>query len=403
MKSQNFIYPLHENAFSKSDINCGIKVLKSRKITMGKETIKFEKFFAKKLGVNYALMVNSGSSANLLATFASKNPLREKRFKEGDEVLLPVLCWSTSLWPLVQAGLKPIFVDIDMDTLNINIEDLKKKITRKTKVIMNINVLGLSSNLLQIKKICKKKKIILIEDNCESLGSKYKNKLMGTFGDFGTFSFYYSHQITSGEGGMIVCHTRSDYELLYALRAHGWSRSPYSYNKIAKENPKLDPRFIFTNMGFNLRPTDVQAAIGFNQLKRLTQFSKIRLLNRAKIIKALKKSKKWKNQFTFLPTPNTIKPSWFSLVILINEKFLKKKKKFIKFLTSNGIETRPIISGNFLKQPAAKLFRLNKRRDKFPNADKIDQKGFFIGLTTSHLSKNKINYLVNNLLKISEI
>ena len=133
MISKNFIYPLHENAFSKSDINCGIKVLKSRKITMGNETIKFEKFFAKKLGVNYALMVNSGSSANLLATFASKNPLREKRFKEGDEVLLPVLCWSTSLWPLVQAGLKPIFVDIDMETLNINIEDLKKKLPERQK------------------------------------------------------------------------------------------------------------------------------------------------------------------------------------------------------------------------------------------------------------------------------
>ena len=129
-------------------------------------------------------------------------------------------------------------------------------------------------------------------------------------------------------------------------------------------------------MGFNLRPTDVQAAIGFNQLKRLTQFSKIRLLNRAKIIKALKKSKKWKNQFTFLPTPNTIKPSWFSLVILINEKFLKKKKKFIKFLTSKGVETRPIISGNFLKQPAAKLFRLNKRRIKFRMQTKLIKRDF---------------------------
>ena len=403
MINKNFIYPLHENAFSRSDIRCGIKVLKSRKITMGKETRKFEKFFAKKFGVNYALMVNSGSSANLLATFVSKNPLREKRFKDGDEVLLPVLCWPTSLWPLVQAGLKPIFVDIDMETLNINLADLKRKITRKTKVIMNINVLGLSSDLFQIKKICKNKKIILIEDNCESLGSKYKNKLMGTFGEFGTFSFYYSHQITSGEGGMVVCHTRSDYELLYALRAHGWSRSPYSYNRVAKENPNLDPRFIFTNMGFNLRPTDVQAAIGFNQLKRLNQFSKNRKINRTKIIKALKESKKWKNQFSFLPIPNGIDPSWFSLVILINEKFLKKKKKFINFLTSKGIETRPIISGNFIKQPAAKLFRLNKRRDKFPNADKIDKKGFFIGLKTSYLSRSRINYLVNNLLQISEI
>ena len=161
MKMNNNIieYPLHENAFSQSDINEGIKVLLSKKITMGKKTLEFEKYFAKKLGVKYALMVNSGSSANLLATFASKNPLRKKRFKEGDEAIIPVLCWSTSLWPLVQAGLKPVFVDINPKTLNIDLNDLQKKITKKTKLIMNINVLGLSTDMVKLKNISKKKKI----------------------------------------------------------------------------------------------------------------------------------------------------------------------------------------------------------------------------------------------------
>jgi len=175
-KKISFKYPLHENALSNKDIDAGIRVLKSKQITMSKKTKEFEKYFAKKLGVNYALMVNSGSSANLLATFASGNLLRQKRFKKGDEAIVPVLCWPTSLWPLVQAGLKPVFVDIDPNTLNINLKKLKEKINKKTRLIMNINVLGLSANMYELIKIVKKNKLILIEDNCESLGSKYKNK-----------------------------------------------------------------------------------------------------------------------------------------------------------------------------------------------------------------------------------
>ena len=402
-KNNTIDYPLHENAFSQSDIKEGIKVLLSKNITMGKKTLEFEKYFAKKLGVKYALMVNSGSSANLLATFASKNPLRKTRFKEGDEAIIPVLCWSTSLWPLVQAGLKPVFVDINPKTLNIDLKDLQKKITKKTKLIMNINVLGLSTNMVKLKSISKKKNIILIEDNCESLGSKYNNKYLGTFGDFGTFSFYYSHQITSGEGGMIVCNSEKDYEILYALRAHGWSRSPKSYQQTAKKYPKLDPRFIFTNMGFNLRPTDIQASIGLNQLKRINTFIKLRKLNRELIIGSLKMDKNWNNQFTFVEIPSNLNPSWFSMVLIINEKYVKNKKEFIKFLSKKKIETRPIISGNFMNQPSTKLFKLNAKKEKFKNADEVERRGFFIGLKTKKISKAELNYLVTNLLKISAL
>ena len=211
---KKYKYKLLEDGFSKKDLSIGVKVLLSGQITMASQTRKFEIEFAKKLGVRYALMVNSGSSANLLATYAAGNPLRKKRFKLGDEVLIPVLCWSTSLWPLVQFGLKPVFVDVDVKTLNVNIDDLIAKISNKTKAIMLINIHGNSSDLFKVKKIARKKNIILIEDNCEALGSKLKNKYLGTFGDFSTFSFFYSHQITSGEGGMIVCHNDRDYEIL---------------------------------------------------------------------------------------------------------------------------------------------------------------------------------------------
>ena len=370
---------------------------------MSDKTRKFEKEFAKKLKVKYALMVNSGSSANLLATFASCNPLRKNRFRVGDEALIPALCWPTSLWPLVQAGLKPIFVDVEKETLNVDPINILKKITSRTKVIMLVHVLGNSTNVEMIRKIAKRKKIILIEDTCESLGAKYKNKYLGTFGDFGTFSFYYSHQITSGEGGMIVTNDKSDYELLYAMRAHGWSRGTNIGKKIEKRNQKLDARFIFINSGFNLRPTDIAASIGNSQFKRLDKFIKIRNKNNSKIKNALKKSKKWNNQFSFQKINKNTKPSFFGFPIFINPKFHKKKKKYLMLLDKLGVETRPIISGNFLNQPAAKLFRLRKKGEKFSEAQKIEDLGFFVGLHAKPITKIILNKLINILYKIDTI
>ena len=398
-----YFYPLLSNAFSKEDLIAGIEVLVSGQITMSKKTRDFEKDFANKLGKKYALMVNSGSSANLLAAFAACNPLRKNRFKPGDEVLIPVLCWSTSLWPLVQSGLKPVFVDVDKDTLNVNSDLLLKKINNKTKVIMLVHVLGNSTNVEKIRKVAQRKKIILIEDTCESLGSKFKNKYLGTFGDFGTFSFYYSHQITSGEGGMIICNNREDYDLLYSMRSHGWSRNLKNQKKIEKKNPKIDPKFIFVNSGFNLRPMDVAASIVNNQLKRLDKFIKIRKANGLKIKNALIKSKKWNEQFSFQKINSNVKPSLFGFPIFMHKKFFKKKKKFLKFLDKEGVETRPIISGNFLNQPSIKLFKFNKKNEKFPEAQKVENLGFFIGLHTKNIKRETLNKLVNILLKIDNI
>ena len=177
-RNSKYFYPLLENALSANDLISGIKVIVSGQLTMSRKTKKFEKNFAKKIGSKYALMVNSGSSANLLATFAACNPMRNNRFKVGDEVLIPSVCWPTSLWPLVQAGLKPVFVDVDKDSLNVNSKLLIKKITKRTKVIMLVHVLGNSTEVDKIAKIAKRKKIIVIEDTCESLGSTYKNKYL---------------------------------------------------------------------------------------------------------------------------------------------------------------------------------------------------------------------------------
>ena len=408
--NKNYKYQLLENGFSNKDISIGKKVLMSKRITMASHTKNFEIAFAKKLGAKYALMVNSGSSANLLATFAAGNPIKKNCLKRGDEVLIPVLCWPTSIWPLVQFGFKPVLVDVDIKTLNVDLADLKKKINKRTKAIMLINVLGISSDLFEIKKIANKKKIIVIEDNCESLGSKLKNKYLGTFGDYGTFSFYYSHQITSGEGGMVTCNKKEDYDLLFALRSHGWlggtrfyKRNLKLYNDYAKQNPKLDPRYIFINSGFNLRPTDIQAAIAHNQFKRLDKLKKYRKINRNLIIKKLLTSKKWNNQFKFIVTPKNIDPSWMGLPILVSEKYKNKKQKFINFLDQKGIETRPIISGNFANQPAAKLYKLNEKNIKFNNAQKIQDLGFLIGLHTRKISKSKLDFIHDVFFMIDHI
>lgn len=400
IRQKKYFYQLLENGLSNDDLNQGIKVLKSKFITMNKHTLKFEKEFAKKLNAKYALMVNSGSSANLLAAFAACNPARNNRFKRGDEVLIPVLCWPTSLWPLVQTGLKPKFIDINIKTLNVDADKIIKAINKKTKVIMLVNVLGISTDVEKVVNYAKKKKIIVIEDNCEALGAKLKNKYLGTFGDFGTFSFFYSHQITCGEGGMITCNNKSDYKLLISLRSHGWTKDKRLYLEYAKKYPNIDPRYIFVNEGFNLRPTDIQAAIANNQFKKLSKFIKDRNSNKSLIIKKLKSSPKWNNQFNFVEVPKTIKPSYMGLAVILNKKYKSKKKKFIEFLEQKGIETRPILSGPFTSQPSTKLFNLNKSNNKFPECQKVQDLGFLIGLNSKKIKIKKLNFVIDSLLKI---
>ena len=387
-------YPLTSTPFETSDIIKGAETLIGGRITMSKITSEFESQFAKFLGVKYALMVNSGSSANLLALFGLVNPKNKKKIKKNDECILPAICWSTSLWPIVQSGLKPVFIDVDLSTFNLNLEDLQKKINSRTKAVLAVHILGNCTNMNKLLKIVNKKKITLIEDTCESLGSVYNNKYLGTFGKYGTYSFYVSHQMTAGEGGMVVCNNIEDYKIIHALRAHGWDRGLFKKN---------NRNFNFVNSGFNLRPLDLTAAIGLSQFKRLNRMNKIRSDNRNRIINSLKKSLLWSEQFTFLDPIKKLKPSWFGLPILINKNYLKNKKKFLSYLNKNGIETRPIISGNFLNQPSIKLYGLNENKKKFKNAQEIEDRGFFIGLHPHKINENTLKYLVSKLLQVGNI
>ena len=388
-----YFYPLIEDPFSNNDIREGIKVLKSKQLTISKKTVNFEKDFSSSLKSKYSLMVNSGSSANLLALQCLINPYRKNSLKAGDEVIIPTLCWSTSLWPIIQSNLKPVFVDINPLTLNIDESEVEKKITKKTKAILLVHVLGNSCDMDQIMKIKKKHNLILIEDTCESLGSKYNDKYLGTFGEFSSFSFYSSHQISSGEGGMICCKDKVDYNIIKSLRSHGWSRGTSFENTIYKSNKKLDKRFIFFNSGYNLRPTEVSAAIGHNQFKRLNKFISIRNFNKKKIILSMKKNMIINKKIDFYYENKNVTPSWFGLPIkiLVNKK--KYKNIIIKKLEKNGIETRPIISGNFADQPAAKKYNLTSN-NKFPNTDFVYNNSFFIGLPTKKIDNKYLKKIV---------
>jgi CDP-4-dehydro-6-deoxyglucose reductase, E1 len=399
--SRVYKYPLLNEAFSSKDINEGIKVLRSKQITMSKITEKFENYFAKKMGSKFAVMTNSGSSANLLALSCLTHPFNKEKLSSQDEVIIPAICWSTTLWPIIQNNLKPIFVDVDLNSFNIDTAKIINKINKRTKAIMLVHVLGTSTNMSKLVKIANRYKLKIIEDTCESLGAEYNNKKLGTIGNFGTYSFYYSHQITSGEGGMIVCDNLQDYNILKTLRSHGWSRNTSFHNYYKKKYKMLDDKFLFIGPGYNVRPTDIQAAIALNQFKRLNKFIKIRNNNRNKIINTLQKHKKWDNQFKFVSVDKKIKPSWFGLPIQINDKFLKNKKNFLNFLSTKGIETRPIISGNFLNQPASKIYKFNSKKNDFINANEIEKKGFFIGLHTKPLKINELKFIVENLLNIN--
>lgn len=275
-------YNLSSSSWNSRELLAMKKVIDSDRYTMGKYTSEFENKFKKFHKKKYAVMVNSGSSANLLMV-AALMFLKKNSLKKGDEVIVPAVSWSTTFFPLQQYGLKVVFVDISQENFNIDPKNIEKAISKKTKAIFAVNLYGNPCNFAQIKKICKKYKLILLEDNCESLGAKYKSFLTGTFGLMSSFSFFFSHHISTMEGGMILTDNKELYQILLCLRAHGWTRSLPNKNLIFKKSVKdqFYELFNFILPGYNLRPLELSAAIGIEQLKKLPILIKSRRKNAA--------------------------------------------------------------------------------------------------------------------------
>ncbi len=388
MKTTEMKYKLAQSSWDSEELEALKQVINEGNFTMGKNVKEFEENFADYFGSKYAVMVNSGSSANLLGVaslfFRKSNPLTP-----GDEVIVPAVSWSTSYSPLQQYGLKLKFVDIDIHTLNYNIEELEKAITEKTKLILIVNLLGNPNEFSKIKQIVKERDILLFEDNCESMGAKYKNEYAGTIGEIGTFSMFYSHHICTMEGGMILTDNIELYHILVSLRAHGWTRELPKVNSLCiKEDDAFNESFKFILPGYNLRPLEMSAAVGKVQLRKLEKFIETRR-NNAKVFKDLFSSLE-----DVIIQKEVETSSWFGFSIVLNNKLIDRGS-VLKKLGKKGIETRPIVSGNILNNPMLKYFNY-EISGEIINAEKISKNGFFVG--NSHLDLEKeLNFFKTTL------
>lgn len=392
-------FPLVDSSYDNQEILRCIETMLSGQLTMGQRVHEFEREFAAQIGAPYAVMVNSGSSANLLAVSAVINPLRVRRLNRGDHVAVPAVCWSTSLWPLVQLGLKPVLIDVNPSTLNMSIDSLQAAMEQfPIKAVMMVHVLGNSTDMGALLDIVEREALLLIEDTCESLGSSFKRQALGTIGDFGTFSFYFSHHMTTIEGGMVVARTLEDYDLLRCLRAHGWSREQSNRSKLESNNPEIDPRFLFVNLGFNVRPMEIQAAFGLEQLKRLDEMNDQRKKNAVLMRKTFECNPKWHSQLHFPEAPPHIDACWFGFPFIIAPSLPLNYSKFTSLLMDSNIDTRPIVSGNMDLQPAVRLFDIDRSLAPFSGAQIVHERGVFIGVHAKPISTDRMEWLADRVL-----
>jgi CDP-6-deoxy-D-xylo-4-hexulose-3-dehydrase len=375
MATMSFKFPLATSSWAAEEEAAMQAVISSGMFTMGEKVKQFEQDFANYIGSQYCVMVNSGSSANLLmvaALFYTKNP--KFKLQRGDEVIVPAVSWSTTYYPLYQYGLKIKFVDIDLNTLNYDLNQLEQAVTDKTKAIMAVNLLGNPNDFDRINQIIGDRNIVLIEDNCESLGATYQNKFAGTFGIMSTFSTFFSHHISTMEGGMIVTDDEEIYQILVSLRAHGWTRNLPKHNLVCgeKSDDPFEESFRFVLPGYNVRPLELEGALGIEQVKRLPGLIAERQKNGKLLQQAL-------NQHPDLLIQLEIgQSSWFGFSLVIRPESKLSRKSLIEKLNNLGFECRPIVAGNFAKNEVVKYFD-SEVFGELKNAEHIDQFGLFVG------------------------
>lgn len=391
-------YKLGFDTWSKEEKSSISKVISSGNYTMGKNVEKFEIKFAKYFGSKYATMVNSGSSANLIMMSVLKYFPEFLKIKTKEpNIIIPAIGWSTSYYPISQCGFKLNFVDVNKDTLNIDPSKVEKAIDKNTVGILAINLLGNPCNFLDLKNICDKKKLVLLEDNCESLGSKHKRKYCGTIGLMGSNSFFFSHHLQTMEGGIILTNNKKINDITKSLRAHGWIRNLQPNNTLyKKKGDNFKDHFTFILPGYALRPLEFQGAIGLIQLKKFSKFLDIRKKN-AKIFKKLFSNKEW---CSIQKEEEGNISSWYGFNLILKGILKNKRNKIIKKLTFNNIEVRPTMTGNFLKNPVMRYLDY-KTTGKMTNSNLIDKNGFFFGNYPKNLDKElkKVYKVIVNELK----
>jgi CDP-6-deoxy-D-xylo-4-hexulose-3-dehydrase len=367
---------LHEPTFGSDEINAALECMLTTQVTMGAKVKAFERQFADKYGFAHGVMVNSGSSANLLAIAALANVETRDGLKPGDEVIVPALSWSTTVWPLIQLGLVPVIVDIDPKTLNIDPNEIERAIGPRTRAVMIVPVYGNPCDMAAIGAICQRRGLTLIEDCCEALGAGYDGKPVGKFGRVATFSFYYSHHMTTLEGGICVTDDFELAETLRILRAHGWIREVEDKARWKRKYPDIHERFLFVNLGYNLRATELQGAIGTVQLGKLDGYIKRRRANASGLRRALAQ---YGEVLDFQEETPKGFHSWFGFPVTVRGNAPFARAEIASALEAAHIETRPIICGNIARQPAMRLYPHRVQGD-LAHASAVMENSFSFGI-----------------------
>jgi len=375
---------LMHNCISNEEIAAINRVIESGEYTQGKIVREFENKFAEWNNSKYGVMVNSGSSANLLII----SLLKEKYgLKDGDEVLVPAVTWPTTIYPVIQHNLIPVFCDVD-ESFNISLESMQKMTSEKTKALFLVHLLGQAGNMDEIGKFCKEKNIILVEDCCESLGATFKDKKVGNFGVMGSFSFYFGHHISTIEGGMITTDDLETYDLLKSIRSHGWIRDSLRMKHYEKEYSNLD--YIFDYMGYNVRSTNLNAAIGIEQLKKIDSSIRIRKNNHRIFNELMLSNKKVKLQGISLSENSS-----FCLPLIVPTK--EYRDNLLIKLREHGIESRSVVGGSLVKQPVfVKKLKGKYRADVCPNAETIDLCGLYLP-NNQFIDEEKVKYMAEKI------
>ena len=364
-------YPLATTTWDDEEVAAIQSVIASGMYTMGPRVAEFERAFADFTGSKYCVMSNSGSSANLLM-IAALRFRKQNSLAAGSEIIVPAVSWSTTYHPLQQYGLRLKFVDIDRDTLNYDLTALAEALGSDTRAIMVVNLLGNPNDFSAIKAIVADRDIVLVEDNCESLGAAFDGRQAGTFGVMGTYSGFFSHHISTMEGGMTVTDDEELYHIMLSLRAHGWTRNLPKVNHVsgAKSDDAFTESFRFVLPGYNLRPLEMSGAIGIPQLRKLPGMIAERRANAARFAELMRR-------YPFITVQRELgQSSWFGFSMLIGGGV--SRQAVVAALDTHRVDVRPIVAGNFAKNECLKWFDYSIHAG-LPNAEEVDRAGLFVG------------------------
>ena len=397
--------PVSGKVIDEEDVLWGIESMMDAWLTAGRFSLKLERELARYFGSRFSLLVNSGSSANLLAFYALTSPkLLDRAIKPGDEIITVAAGFPTTINPMIQFGCIPVFIDVEIPTYNIKVEDIEKAITPKTKAIMLAHALGNPFNLSVVMAIAKKYNLWVVEDDCDSLGATYEGKKTGTFGDLATLSFYPAHHITMGEGGAVLVNNAALKKITESFR--DWGRDcwcpPGKDNtcgerycqKLGDLPDGYDHKYTYSHIGFNLKVTDMQAAVGLSQLTKADHFVARRKENHATLSEMFKE---FEEHFILPVATENSEPSWFGFMLTVREGSPIDRNKFVEYLEQNKIGTRLFFGGNLLKQPA--YYNLNYRKiDDLKNTDLLMNNSLWLGVWPG-LNQVHYDYIVNTVRK----